>query len=873
MKHKISIFIVLCLTCSVYTSAQTFEEYARQQDAQFADYAKKQDEALKKYAAEMDKKLQELDRQWTEFLKQKFAEFETKTQKQPVGTPKPKTKPAVDKQTQKEPHKQILAETSPVQEEIKQPITPPLQKAIPENAQIGKTTFQFYGTTVNISYPRAITQTIGSSITEQAISDFYGKLSETPYSILVNSLLEQKTDLNLNDYAFYLLTKQASEKIAKDNNSAVFLQWFFMMKLGYKVRIGYNAQSLYILIPTTYEIYEKPFFTLDNNLKYYVINGDAKSIFTYNKDFPEAKQIIDLDLSVPLNLTPSIGIKNLKFTNAGKTYNFKIEYNKNQIAFYNDYPLCDIRTHFAAGLSAQAKMSLAENLQPILRGKSEQDAVGVLLAFVQTAFEYKTDPEQFGREKFFFAEEILHYPYSDCDDRAVFFSYLVREFLNMDVAGIKYSGHIAALVKFNDNVAGDYLTHNGQKFVVCDPTFINAPVGMSMPQYAGQKAQFLEVRSKYNTIDREQEIWRLAMQNGAYRGSNLKDAATDKDGNVYITGYFSGQAKFGTQILNSKNNSRDVFVASYNRQNKLNWVKTYGNRGNESGYSLQIGDNNEIYVAFSFSESFSFDTKFLIAKNTGDIAVARLNSTGKAEWVSPIGIENIGLTDPFVFSAQLDTRGKVQPISVFRQMEEFNTFGLQIAANGQLVLTGANYATAELKITKESFASGAEFSAGDMILTESSKLVAEDYNPAVAGLFAAFKLIGNSTVTLPGTEVQKTIDKHNPNFKKVSPTVYASLGVIQFIRNSEGIITIRTNDGQEEVNFQSLRISNNARFKISLFNSGNQQLDVMNGISVGKSIIWYNLNSLKIFKTGDMVVDYDIDHTKIRMNIVTDVLE
>jgi hypothetical protein len=70
-----------------------------------------------------------------------------------------------------------------------------------------------------------------------------------------------------------------------------------------------------------------------------------------------------------------------------------------------------------------------------------------------------------------------------------------------------------------------------------------------------------------------------------------------------------------------------------------------------------------------------------------------------------------------------------------------------------------------------------------------------------------------------------------------------------------------------------MRISNNARFKVSTFNSGNQKLDVMNGISLGKSIIWYRLNSLTILKSGDMVADYDTDNTKIRMHLVKDILQ
>ena len=160
-------------------------------------------------------------------------------------------------------------------------------------------------------------------------------------------------------------------------------------------------------------------------------------------------------------------------------------------------------------------------------------------------------------------------------------------------------------------------------------------------------------------------------------------------------------------------------------------------------YSIQIGNEGDIYVACSFNESFNLDYKFLKAKNTGDVAVARFTPYGKVEGYSNRN-RRTGLTEPFMFVAQLDTKGKVQPLTVFNQMEEYQSFGLQIAENGSPILTGANYMTAELITTKVSYDAGADFSASEMILAENSKLLADNFHPAVAGLFAALKLINNS---------------------------------------------------------------------------------------------------------------------------------
>ena len=102
------------------------------------------------------------------------------------------------------------------------------------------------------------------------------------------------------------------------------------------------------------------------------------------------------------------------------------------------------------------------------------EAVGILLDFVQTAFEYQTDEQQFGKERPLFGDEILFYPYCDCEDRSILFSVLVRELVGLDVVLLNYPEHLATTVRFDDDVKGDYIMIDGKRYVVCDPTYIGA---------------------------------------------------------------------------------------------------------------------------------------------------------------------------------------------------------------------------------------------------------------------------------------------------------------------------------------------------------------------------------------------------------------
>jgi hypothetical protein len=116
---------------------------------------------------------------------------------------------------------------------------------------------------------------------------------------------------------------------------------------------------------------------------------------------------------------------------------------------------------------------------------SEDEAANFLLSFVQHAFAYKTDIDQFGYQKCFFIEESIYFPYNDCKDRSVIYAWLVHELLGIKVIGLLYPGHMSTAVELKQIREG-YATvmYQGRRFVIADPTYINASVGMPMPSYA-----------------------------------------------------------------------------------------------------------------------------------------------------------------------------------------------------------------------------------------------------------------------------------------------------------------------------------------------------------------------------------------------------
>lgn len=870
---KIAGLISLLLIASVaFTQVdEDWEEYVKQQEKKEQEFFKQQDELLAKYAAEMDKYIEKLDKEWQNYLEKKFKEFELYKESQPSIGPKPEEMPEADENARAENES---IETKEVKKPVKKPaeaVKPILQKTEPKDFATSNQYIDFYGTDLSIDYDRSFLNDFPDNIAEHIISEKYGEMSKTNYNHLLEQLMTTTNEMNLNDWGYYLLVKKVSEEITGDDAAAVFMQWFLLIKSNYRARIAYKGDQLYLLLPTANNIYDVPFFTFDG-LKYYLINGDHTNVLTYDKDFPEATKVFDLNIDRPLNTGTEQKTRKVTFTYIGEPFEFDVHFNQNVIDYYQDFPLSDAIVYFDATVSANTKQSLKEGLQPIIDGKSEKEAAAILLRFVQTAFEYKTDQDQFGKEKFFFADELFNYPYSDCEDRSVLFAYLVKELMQLDVVGVGYSGHMATAVKFNEEVDGQYINFEGEKYTICDPTYINAPVGMTMSQYAGTPAEIFQLRNKHNEAYAEREIWSIVMDLGGYRGNNSGDILTDEQGDIYLTGYFSGELKFGRHVLNSEDGSRDMFVLKVDKDLNIHWAKSFGGTGTETGYGITQAPNGDVVVTGSFDESFNFGYKYLKAKEMPDVLLARLKPNGELVWAQQVGLEEIGLKTGFMFTSEFDWDGDPIGNQIFKEAEHYEDFGLAVNDKGNIMVTGAPYEVPGLSVQTASYDAGASFSAPQVLIEENAKLLEKDYNPAIAGLFAVIKLLNNSSIALPGEEAQRTLDKYNPAFKKRSPHIYKSIGRIQFIKNSEGIVTIKT-DNQGEVSFKTLKVNNNARFKVSAYNSGNSQIDVLGGVSIGKSIIWYDLNAVKLYKTGDMIMDYDVDHTRIRMGIEKDILK
>lgn len=332
-----------------------------------------------------------------------------------------------------------------------------------------------------------------NGLNENAIADAYEALCNSDYKPLLADCAQIRKDLRLNDWGVFTLVRQVADTYCGTANESIVMQQFLLNEMGYKARMARKAteDKMMLFVATDCSIYAHPYITL-NGQNYYNLSGNNEQCQFYmcQKDSSKAKNSVGMQLK-EAPLFPGTVVSSTHQAK-GSAARVTVDVPKALMDFYKDYPQCDYSVYFNAPVNAAMENRILSSLAPLVQGRNEADAANILINFVQTAFQYQTDGQQFGYEKPFFVEELFYYPYSDCEDRAMLFSYLVRKLLGLDVVLLDYPEHIATAVRFNGNVSGDYLMVNGRKYIVCDPTYIGASIGMTMPRYKTVSAKVLK---------------------------------------------------------------------------------------------------------------------------------------------------------------------------------------------------------------------------------------------------------------------------------------------------------------------------------------------------------------------------------------------
>ena len=487
MSH--SLFKLLCFLCVIFTPfnlmgqatfQDSFNAFKKQARGEYEDFRRK---ANQEYADWMRKAWE-----WHD----KIA---------PMPRPKDEMLPPIiykdEKQTSPNPIPFDEVIPSPEPSPQPKPVAP-----IRENdGEYRYIEFSFFGTDGKVRLPNDFVFKINGK-DENAFADAWEILSSEKYDNLIRDCLVLRMEHHLCDWAYLMMLKSLSEKVCSGwNNEARMLQGYLLCQSGYKIRYGITkTRDLRLLFKSEHVVFDLPGFKMKDGLFYMIepTNDDGLSICDIS--YPEEKPL-SLLINEEQILAENLSDERL-LIQADSCRTIRIKTNKNWIDFCSSYPTSmfgeDIVSRWAmyanTPLSSYVKSMMYPQLQDAIRKydiSDEVNAAGWLLYWVQTAFVYEYDDKVWGHDRAFFAEESLYYPYCDCEDRSILYSRLVRDLLGLDVILVFYPGHLATAVAFNTHVNGDYIDIHGQKYTICDPTYIGAPIGATMPEMDNSSAKII----------------------------------------------------------------------------------------------------------------------------------------------------------------------------------------------------------------------------------------------------------------------------------------------------------------------------------------------------------------------------------------------
>lgn len=339
--------------------------------------------------------------------------------------------------------------------------------------------FDFYGDTFNISIDSSVNLPVAQTATAAAVSKFYAKIYEGNSTSLINTLKTYQKQYGLNDWVYYQLIRKIAEQISPkaDNYFRYTLyKWFLLNKCGYDAQIAVGKEQVILYVRNEEDISDVPFFVVGEQ-KYICLNyHDYGKLFKQSTYVPVPIKFAEGTKSFSYKVTrlpefkpEDYEEKDLQFSYRQKTYHFKLKVNVEIQNLFKNYPVVDYESYFNIPLSRQTYSSLI----PILRGNvkhlDQKRGVDYLMRFTRYAFLYEDDSQNFGKEKRLSPEQTLLNKYSDCDDRAALFFYLVKEIYNLPMIAILYPTHLTMAVEF-DKPIGEPIDYNGKKYSLCEPT-------------------------------------------------------------------------------------------------------------------------------------------------------------------------------------------------------------------------------------------------------------------------------------------------------------------------------------------------------------------------------------------------------------------
>lgn len=476
---KVILLLIMGFVIPVNSSAQdksVFEQWLQNKQGAFTQFKDARDKAF----------LEKIQVRWMAYKAQPGIVRDS--------TPKPTVAPIwSDNDFQKEYGNLIQLEKPLVKASPTQPKQSlPMQRHISGRPVL----FDFFGDDIELMLPKNFNVNLKHELDDDVISQAWGQLARSDYDVVIDQLHHEITAYQLEDWGtIQLVLKFANAISGFKGNDPIIQSWFLLNRLGMDVRVARSKSSVFLLLPIKQQVFEVAFLT-ERGKKYYIftMNGGVKNtrtLYTYKGAFDPMVRSINVDFESLSWKKPQLISGTLGFQWKDSQFSLMTEYAEQDIQFYRSYPLLGLERYFDSNYRFDYQNKLVVQLHDIINGRPEVEALNLILRFVQSSFKYETDRDQFGQENYLLPTEMLHYRASDCEDRSILFAWLVKELFGYKVIGLKYPGHVATAVAIKGDFIGDTVEFGSQKYLIADPTYINANMGVAMKSYRNLRPELL----------------------------------------------------------------------------------------------------------------------------------------------------------------------------------------------------------------------------------------------------------------------------------------------------------------------------------------------------------------------------------------------
>lgn len=486
-RFKSFLLISLLFGLSMFTSsAQTDDFYAQYE--KFSKHAK----------AEYEDYRAQCNAEYVKFLERAWKEYKVLPS---IPRPKDEVVPPTIMPRQDKNKKQ--AKEIPIENVVSPILSLPQPKPISpiyENDKVEEKNFSFsyMGTTCEVRLPKDLNIRM-SGCESCMIATIWKQLATNAMDNTIRDFLALRLKMQLCDWAYLNLIDTFAKAFCGHGNEAVIMAAFIYSQSGYKMRLGRDCEKLYLLYGSKHGIYEKGYIVIEG-INYYPLDDKVERMEISDFSFPQEQSMsLYIENAQKFTIRPSAKRKLASEQYHDVTIDSQV--NLNLIQFYNTYPSSEVNGNFMTRWKMYADTPMDESVSQMLypdiknkiEGLSDVQAVNQILNWVQTAFQYEYDDKVWGHDRAFFAEETLYYPYCDCEDRAILFTRLVRDLLGLKCILVYYPGHLASAVCLKQQVNGDYISLDGDVYTICDPTYIGAPVWITMPEMDNRSAKVIKL--------------------------------------------------------------------------------------------------------------------------------------------------------------------------------------------------------------------------------------------------------------------------------------------------------------------------------------------------------------------------------------------